>query len=149
MAITLDAPPINDPVVKDKIRLADIWYTWFPTFFYQLLGSQKLNYTGQIITNNNPIQIETNTGYLINTTAAVLFLPMGSNVWDECDIVCMGASNFTLKVNAGQSIQYLASNTSAGGNVHSVSTGVAISLVCSVASKNWVIKNAQGSLTVV
>jgi hypothetical protein len=149
MPITLDAPPINDPIVKDKIKLSDIWYTWFPTFFYQLLGSQKLNYTGQVIANNNTVQMSTNTGYLINTTAAVLYLPSASRVWDEVDIVCMGTSGFTLKVGAGQSIQYLSSNTSTGGNVHSGSTGVAISLVCSVSNKNWVIKNAQGSLAIV
>lgn len=93
-----------------------------------------------------------NNGYVSNNAALSTFtLPTTSAVGQRVAVQGAGAAGWLLAQNAGQTIHFGTSTTTAGagGSLASTNQYDHIELICITANTTWAAYNAQGNLTVV
>lgn len=91
-------------------------------------------------------------GYIANNAGLVtLTLPSTASIGDSVQVVGKGAGLFRIAQNAGQTIHYIASNTTTGvgGSLTAVEQYAAIELVCITANTDWAVLDSAGNFTVV
>lgn len=91
-------------------------------------------------------------GYIANNVALVtLTLPATAVVGDLVQVDGKGAGGWTVAQNAGQTIHFLAQDTTtgAGGSLSSTTQYDCLTLRCITADTDWVVETVMGNLTVV
>ena len=119
-------------------------------------GSITISATGTGFTWNEVTgtsqTIVIDNGYIANNASQVDFtLPASGALGDTFQIVGKGAGGFKISQNAGQTIHYVASDTTtgAGGSLAAVEQYAAIEIVCTTANTDWTVLDSSGNFTVV
>lgn len=93
-----------------------------------------------------------NNGYICYSGGTLtLLLPLFSTIGQELEITLDGSTGFSITQNAGQSIRFGSSVTSAGvgGSLSSTAQGDTLRLVCTTANIRWNVVSSIGNLTIV
>lgn len=119
-------------------------------------GSITISATGTGFTWNEVTgtsqAIAVDNGYIANNAGLVTFtLPASASLGDTFQIVGKGAGLFSIAQNAGQTIHYVASDTTtgAGGSLTAIEQYAAIEIVCTTANTDWTVLDSSGNFTVV
>lgn len=94
----------------------------------------------------------TGNGYIPNSSSLINYtIPASAAVGDHFKIVGWGTGGWKLKQSSGQTVHYSGTNTTTGtgGSIASQSRYDTIEIVCVVANTDFVVVEAQDSLTVV
>ncbi len=120
-------------------------------------GSIQINATGSLAIPWNDVvgtsaTLVVNEGFVSNNAGLVtLTLPVAAAFGDQFLIVGNGAGGWRVAQTAGQTIHILSSDTTtgAGGSLSSTNRYDAITLLCTVANTDFVVRDSMGNLTVV
>lgn len=99
-----------------------------------------------------PTAMVEDNGYITNNVASVgLTLPATATLGSVLQIVGKGAGGWDVVQGAGQTIHFLAQDTTtgAGGSLASTTRYDCITLRCIIADTDWTIENSAGNITVV
>ena len=91
-------------------------------------------------------------GYIANRGTLITFtLPVTSIIGDEVQIIGKGAGLYAIAQNAGQTIHYIASDTTTGvgGSLTAIEQYACIELICITANTDWAVSDSSGNFTVV
>ena len=99
---------------------------------------------------STPVTAAVNNEYTINTASGLttINLPATYAVNDRIKIVGSGVDGWTLVAASGDYIHHDTLTTSAGGSLSSTNRYNCVEIVCNVANAEWVVVNANGTLTV-
>ena len=92
-----------------------------------------------------------NNGYVAsNVGQVVLTLPAASVIGDTVKVQGKGAGGWKVAQNAGQTIYFNSSTTTAGvtGYIESTQRYNSVELVCITNTSEWAVNSASGNLTV-
>jgi hypothetical protein len=92
------------------------------------------------------------SGYIANNAGLVtLTLPAVAVIGEAVQIVGKGAGLYAIAQNAGQTIHYIASDTTTGvgGSLTAIEQYASIELVCITANTEWVVVDSVGNFTIV
>ena len=104
------------------------------------------------ITVTGPTSMVEDTGYIANNAAQVdLALPLTSALGSILKINGKGAGGWIISQNAGQTIHFLAQDTTTGvgGSLASSTQYDCVTIRCITATTDWVVESVVGNLTVV
>ena len=119
-------------------------------------GSVELSVTSAIftwteVTGTSQSMVAAN-GYIANNAGLVtLTLPLNASLGDRVRVVGKGAGLFKIGQNAGQTINYVASTTTAGagGSLTAIEQFASLEIICTTTDSGWTVLSSTGNFTVV
>jgi hypothetical protein len=94
--------------------------------------------------------MEAENGYIANNVALVtLTLPATASVGDEVQVVGKGTGLFKIAQNDGQTIHFIANDTTpgVGGSLTAIEQYAALELICITEDTDWAILDSAGNFT--
>lgn len=146
--------------------------SWLLTSTVNTVGTDALTYvqftinpsTIQTLTSANPAYMlwnsvigttqtaAVNNGYVTsNAGLTTITLPAAATVTDRIAIVGAGAGGWKLAQNASQKVNFgnVVTTTGTGGSIASQNTFDCLEIICTTTNTTFVVRNAQGNMTVV